>query len=43
MFDIRNYPQALAVSESAALTPDEYRRLYRQWVDDPATFWAEQA
>lgn len=43
MFDIRNYPQALAVSQSAALTPDEYRRLYRQSVDDPDTFWAEQA
>lgn len=43
MFDIRNYPQALAVSQSATLTPDDYRRLYRQSVDDPDTFWAEQA
>ncbi len=43
MFDIHNYPQALAVSQSAALTPDEYRRLYRQSVDAPDTFWAEQA
>jgi acetyl-CoA synthetase len=25
------------------LTPDDYRRLYRQSVEDPDTFWAEQA
>ena len=43
MFDIRDYPQALAVSQSAALTDDDYRRLYRQSVEDPDTFWAEQA
>lgn len=43
MFDIRKYPQALAVSQSAALTPEDYRRLYRQSVEDPDTFWAEQA
>lgn len=36
-------PQALAVSQSAALTPEDYRRLYRQSVEDPDTFWAEQA
>ncbi|WP_286902866.1 acetyl-coenzyme A synthetase N-terminal domain-containing protein, partial [Pseudomonas sp. UBA2628] len=43
MFDIRKYPQALAVSQSAALTPDDYQRLYRQSVEDPDAFWAEQA
>ena len=43
MFDIRDYPQALAVSQSATLSDEEYRRLYQQSVDDPDTFWAEQA
>ncbi|WP_286934123.1 acetyl-coenzyme A synthetase N-terminal domain-containing protein, partial [Pseudomonas sp. UBA6554] len=43
MFDIKQYPQALAVSQSASLSPDDYQRLYRQSVDDPDTFWAEQA
>lgn len=43
MFDLRDYPQALAVSQSAALSDDDYRRLYRQSVDAPDTFWAEQA
>lgn len=36
-------PQALAVSQAAELTPDEYQRLYRQSVDDPDSFWGEQA
>ncbi|HAB02711.1 MAG TPA: acetate--CoA ligase [Pseudomonas sp.] len=43
MFDIRQYPQALAVSQSAALSADDYQRLYRQSIDDPDAFWAEQA
>ena len=43
MFDIRDYPEALAVSQAATLSVDDYRRLYRQSVDDPDTFWAEQA
>lgn len=43
MFDIRDYPQALAVSQGAALTDDDYRRLYRQSIEDPDAFWAEQA
>ncbi len=38
MFDIRDYPQALAVSQAATLSDDDYRRLYRQSVDDPDTF-----
>jgi acetyl-CoA synthetase len=42
MFDISN-PQADAVRRAAALTDDDYRRLYRQSVEHPDTFWAEQA
>jgi acetyl-CoA synthetase len=43
MFDLSKYPTALAVSQSAQLTVDDYQRLYRQSVDDPDNFWAEQA
>lgn len=43
MFDIRKYPHALAVSQAAALSQDDYHRLYRQSVEDPDTFWAAQA
>jgi acetyl-coenzyme A synthetase (EC 6.2.1.1) len=39
MFDIKQYPQALAVSQSASLSPDDYQRLYRQSVEAPDTFW----
>ena len=43
MFDIRKYPHALAVSQAAALSQDDYHRLYRQSVEDPDTFWVAQA
>lgn len=43
MFDIRKYPHALAVSQAAALSQDDYHRLYRQSVENPDTFWAAQA
>ncbi|MEZ0196642.1 acetate--CoA ligase [Pseudomonas qingdaonensis] len=43
MFDISDYPEADAVSKAAQLSQADYQRLYRQSVDDPDTFWAEQA
>jgi acetyl-CoA synthetase len=43
MFDISDYPEADAVSKAAQLSQADYQRLYRQSVDEPDTFWAEQA
>ncbi|MGH8383222.1 acetate--CoA ligase [Pseudomonas sp.] len=43
MFDISAYPHADAVSKAAQLSQAEYQRLYRQSIEDPDTFWAEQA
>ncbi|WP_248796145.1 acetate--CoA ligase [Pseudomonas sp. MWU13-2105] len=43
MFDLRTYPQADAVRQAAQLSQADYRRLYRQSIDHPDRFWAEQA
>ncbi|QVM97472.1 acetate--CoA ligase [Pseudomonas sp. SORT22] len=43
MFDISDFPQADAVSKAAQLSQADYQRLYRQSIDDPDTFWCEQA
>lgn len=43
MFDIRAFPQAEAVRQSAQLSHADYQRLYRQSLEQPDTFWAEQA
>ncbi|UVL60937.1 acetate--CoA ligase [Pseudomonas sp. B21-012] len=43
MFDISDFPQADAVSRAAQLSQADYQRLYRQSIDDPDTFWCEQA
>ncbi len=43
MFELSAFPVAQAVSKAARLSPDDYRRLYRQSIDDPDTFWAAQA
>ncbi|WLH83939.1 acetate--CoA ligase [Pseudomonas sp. FP2338] len=43
MFDIRTFPRADAVRQAAQLSQDEYQRLYRQSIEQPDTFWAEQA
>ena len=43
MFDISAFPQADAVCQSAQLSQADYQRLYRQSVDEPDEFWAEQA
>ncbi|MHC2147164.1 acetate--CoA ligase [Pseudomonas sp. 210_17 TE3656] len=43
MFDISAYPHADAVSKAARLSQAEYQRLYRQSIEEPEVFWAEQA
>lgn len=43
MFDISTFPAADAVRRAAQLSQEEYQRLYRQSVEQPDTFWAEQA
>ncbi len=43
MFDITHFPQADATRRAASLDDAAYQRLYRQSIDHPETFWAEQA
>jgi acetyl-CoA synthetase len=43
MLDISLYPAADKVSRTAMPDEANYRRLYRQSIDDPQRFWAEQA
>ena len=43
MFDISTFPTADAVRRAAQLRQEDYQRLYRQSIDQPDTFWAEQA
>ncbi|MCP1443411.1 acetyl-CoA synthetase [Pseudomonas sp. GGS8] len=43
MFDISTFPKADAVRRSAQLSQDDYKRLYRESIEHPSTFWAEQA
>ncbi|AZZ78346.1 acetate--CoA ligase [Pseudomonas sp. RU47] len=43
MFDIRTFPKADAVRRAAQLSQEDYRRLYRESIEHPNTFWAEQA
>lgn len=43
MFDISTFPTADAVRRAAQLSQDDYQRLYRQSIEQPDTFWAEQA
>ncbi|KQQ50029.1 acetyl-coenzyme A synthetase [Pseudomonas sp. Leaf127] len=43
MFDISEFPKADAVRRAARLSPEDYQRLYRQSVEQPERFWAEQA
>ena len=43
MFDISSFPAADAVRRAAQLSQEEYQRLYRQSIEQPDTFWAEQA
>ncbi len=43
MFDISTFPRADAVRRAAQLSQADYQRLYRQSIESPDTFWAEQA
>ncbi|MGE8296445.1 MAG: acetate--CoA ligase [Pseudomonas sp.] len=43
MFEITRHPVQDAVRQRAHLDNDAYLRLYRQSVEQPETFWAEQA
>jgi len=43
MFNISAFPKADAVRKAAQLSAADYQRLYRQSVDHPDQFWAEQA
>nr|WP_315417193.1 acetate--CoA ligase [uncultured Pseudomonas sp.] len=43
MFDLSQFPTADAVRRAAQLSQEDYQRLYRQSIDQPDTFWAEQA
>ena len=43
MFDISTFPTADAARRAAQLSQADYQRLYRQSIEQPDTFWAEQA
>ncbi|MET0124546.1 MAG: acetate--CoA ligase [Pseudomonas caspiana] len=43
MFDISKFPKAEAVRQAAQLSHSDYQRLYRQSIEQPDQFWAEQA
>ncbi|AZF12680.1 Acetyl-CoA synthetase [Pseudomonas sp. R2-37-08W] len=43
MFDISQFPVADAVRRAAQLSQGDYQRLYRQSIEQPDTFWADQA
>ena len=43
MFDISTFPAADAVRRAAQLSQEDYQRLYRQSIEQPDVFWAEQA
>ncbi|MCO8170495.1 acetate--CoA ligase [Pseudomonas sp. 21LCFQ02] len=43
MLQPSDFPQADAVRRAARLSPDDYQRLYRQSIEQPEQFWAEQA
>ncbi|AZF49678.1 acetate--CoA ligase [Pseudomonas sp. R2-7-07] len=43
MFDISQFPRADAVRRAAQLSQEDYQRLYRQSIEQPDAFWADQA
>ncbi|MEG0246863.1 MAG: acetyl-coenzyme A synthetase N-terminal domain-containing protein, partial [Pseudomonas sp.] len=43
MFDISAFPHADAICKAAQLSQADYERLYRQSIESPDEFWAEQA
>ena len=43
MFEISLHPVKDAVRQRAHLDNEAYQRLYRQSIEQPETFWSEQA
>lgn len=43
MSDLELFPVPTAASETASITPEQYRELYERSVADPEGFWSEQA
>ena len=43
MFEITRHPVTEAMRQRAHLNNNDYQRLYRQSIEQPETFWAEQA
>ncbi|MGV6397475.1 acetate--CoA ligase [Pseudomonas caspiana] len=43
MFDISKYPKAEAVRQAAQLSDADYQRMYKESIENPDQFWAEQA
>jgi acetyl-CoA synthetase len=43
MFEITRHPVTAAMRQRAHINDDDYQRLYRQSVEQPDIFWAEQA
>ena len=43
MSDVHVYPVPAEFAAQANVTQDEYQKMYRQSLDEPDTFWAEQA
>jgi len=37
------YPVPKATADNALINSEQYRQMYRQSIDDPNTFWGEQA
>jgi acetyl-CoA synthetase len=43
MFNLSDFPHAEATRKAARLSADDYQRLYRQSIEQPDVFWADQA
>ncbi|HBA65698.1 MAG TPA: acetate--CoA ligase [Methylococcaceae bacterium] len=43
MTEVKTYPVDPELSARAHITPERYETLYRQSIDEPESFWAEQA
>jgi len=43
MFEIKNHAVKEAIKANAFITPEKYSQMYEASINDPETFWAEQA
>ena len=43
MSEVHLYPVPDALKSEAAINLEQYKTLYKQSIDEPKTFWAEQA